>query len=478
MASSGAIPILVSLLSSPNENVQAAALCCLVNVSNNDENERRIAQEGAIPVICRLMKAKNEIVMNNAIWALNNLSFKDENKISVATNGGIPTLVNLILSAASEETQEYSAYVIWNLTFKNDSNKIIICDEGGVRALNHLLSSGKPNLQKSGLGALNNITSRIVAIPFNTIEENLSIPHLVALLQADTDAEIARHTNAIFRNLMMIDRGTKWLVESNAIPMLIRQIKAKLQTPSSGKSGFASGETETFGTERAPPTTTDSAGLDMASISVLKDIIKKMGAAQVDVPLPAQLPFAHTLINNPMFSDLKLIVDGKSIFAHKAILYSRSEYWSALFTSGMTDAASSEIVIPSNSLHNYSNFLDLMKFVYTDDCDVHSGNVMALLDLSRFYGFARLSTLCEKLLAENIDEENYVELLQLCVDYDLDQLRFILIRYILTVPDTTPQSIPDDVLEMMMFKKSLNRSGVIVTASSTQSPRATAAAVL
>lgn len=452
MASSGAIPILVSLLSSPSECVQAAALCCLVNVSNNDENERRIAQEGAIPIICRLMKAKNEIVMNNAIWALNNLSFKDENKISVAQNGGIPTLVNLILTAESEETQEYSAYVIWNLTFKNDHNKILICQEGGIKALNHLLSSRKPNLQKSGLGALNNITSRISAIPFATIDEALSMPHLVQLLQADTDAEISRHTNSIFRNLLTIDQGCKWLVESNTIPMLIRQIKAKLRGPSSGATGFTSSESETFGTERAPPSAADTVVAEMASLSVLKDIAKKMAGTRIEVPEASSAPLASKLINNPQFSDLKLIVDDKVIYVHKAILFSRSEYWAALFGAGMTDSSRSEIVLPKNHLHSYESFIDLITFIYTDECRIHSGNVMPLLDLARFYGFARLSILCEAYLSDHIDEENISELLRVCAEYDLAQLRFIVIRSALT-STPSPQSIEDDILDLMAFRK-------------------------
>ena len=45
------------------------------------------------------------------------------------------------------------------------------------------------------------------------------------------------------------------------------------------------------------------------------------------------------LVNDPVFSDVCFEVEGKKVYAHKAILVARSDYFKAMFTSNMEEAS-------------------------------------------------------------------------------------------------------------------------------------------
>jgi len=88
-------------------------------------------------------------------------------------------------------------------------------------------------------------------------------------------------------------------------------------------------------------------------------------------PLEAQLEVnqreelllgVRSLLNDPSFSDVIFIVEGKRIAARKAILSILSEKFRAMFASGMLESRANEIEVPDVS---YSVFYSILEYLYT-----------------------------------------------------------------------------------------------------------------
>lgn len=69
-------------------------------------------------------------------------------------------------------------------------------------------------------------------------------------------------------------------------------------------------------------------------------------------------------INQPEFSDVTFIVEGKKYFAHKLVLSLISDHFRSMFKSGMVEAKKQEIVIEDVS---YPIFSSIMNFLYTGE---------------------------------------------------------------------------------------------------------------
>jgi hypothetical protein len=67
-------------------------------------------------------------------------------------------------------------------------------------------------------------------------------------------------------------------------------------------------------------------------------------------------------LNEPEFSDVTFVVDGKRIYAHKLILCLVSDCFRAMFTAGFREATEKEIEIPNCS---YEAFYAMMVYIYT-----------------------------------------------------------------------------------------------------------------
>ena len=74
MADEGAIPCLISLLSSPNDLIQRQSAKALANLGVNTDNKPRIAAAGGIPKLIALASTSLVAVRIEAIAALANLA--------------------------------------------------------------------------------------------------------------------------------------------------------------------------------------------------------------------------------------------------------------------------------------------------------------------------------------------------------------------------------------------------------------------
>jgi len=83
--------------------------------------------------------------------------------------------------------------------------------------------------------------------------------------------------------------------------------------------------------------------------------------------------------NNDKTADVQLIIEGKCIYAHKIILSARSNYFKAMFNSGMCESESSKITITD---FRYSTIESLIKFLYSVKTEIND-DLNDLIDLYR-----------------------------------------------------------------------------------------------
>ncbi|XP_078088319.1 RCC1 and BTB domain-containing protein 2-like isoform X3 [Mustelus asterias] len=107
-------------------------------------------------------------------------------------------------------------------------------------------------------------------------------------------------------------------------------------------------------------------------------------------------------------SDLKFLVDGKVIYAHKAVLKIRCEH----FRSMLHDDEVIEI-----DQFSYPVYRAFLEYLYTDSVNLPPEDAIGLLDLAAFYGENSLKNLCEQTIKQGISVENAITLLSAAVKY-------------------------------------------------------------
>lgn len=95
MAKEGAIDMLISLISSPNELIQRQSAKALANLGVNSENKRKIALAGGIPKLVTLAQSPLLSIKIEAIAALANLAVNDANELDIVACGGLVPIVDM-----------------------------------------------------------------------------------------------------------------------------------------------------------------------------------------------------------------------------------------------------------------------------------------------------------------------------------------------------------------------------------------------
>ncbi|XP_013204737.1 RCC1 and BTB domain-containing protein 2 [Microtus ochrogaster] len=126
--------------------------------------------------------------------------------------------------------------------------------------------------------------------------------------------------------------------------------------------------------------------------------------------------------DNPDTADLKFLVDGKYIYAHKVLLKIRCEH----FRSSLED---SEDDIVEMSEFSYPVFRAFLEYLYTDNISLSPEEAVGLLDLATFYSETRLKKLCQQTIKQGICEENAIALLSAAVKYDAQDLEEFCFRF-------------------------------------------------
>ena len=90
------------------------------------------------------------------------------------------------------------------------------------------------------------------------------------------------------------------------------------------------------------------------------------------------------MLNNKEFSDIIISIDGKEIYAHKAVLSSRSTYFEAMFNHDFTESAKDKVIL--RDVSSFELFYNLLEFMYCDSTKINVRNAFDMLSLSEEYG--------------------------------------------------------------------------------------------
>ena len=123
------------------------------------------------------------------------------------------------------------------------------------------------------------------------------------------------------------------------------------------------------------------------------------------------------LINNPLMSDVKFVIHDSSpqskkgreiIYAHKFLLSLGSPVFHAMFYSNMADT---RVEIPLSDCDPRS-FVEFLRYLYSDEVHLTSGNVFELLYLAKKYIVPFLAENCCRFLEAELRENNVFRILE------------------------------------------------------------------
>ena len=150
------------------------------------------------------------------------------------------------------------------------------------------------------------------------------------------------------------------------------------------------------------------------------------------------------LINNPELSDVTFFVEGKEVYANRAILAGRSEYFHALLFSGCMRESiqtSSEAItgVPTHERKpieiqdvSYEVFIKLLEYIYTDclkNITLEIG--IQLLITSEKFLLNRLKAMCEDVIRSHVTVDNVSGILLTSHQHNATGLKEIALEFIL-----------------------------------------------
>lgn len=179
LAEAGAIPILVTLLTSDDGEIQDNAVTSVLNLSIYDDNKGLIMLANAVPSIVQVLRAGNMEAKENAAATLFSLSIAEENKIIIGASGAIPDLVDLLQNGNSRGKKD-AATALFNLCIYQ-GNKGRAVKAGIVTALLKMLTDSSSCMVDEALTILSVLASHQEAK--SALVKASAIPALIDLLR-------------------------------------------------------------------------------------------------------------------------------------------------------------------------------------------------------------------------------------------------------------------------------------------------------
>ncbi|KAH7548340.1 hypothetical protein ACOSP7_032239 [Xanthoceras sorbifolium] len=183
------------------------------------DNRRIISEAGAIPFLVTLLSSHDPRIQENAVTALLNLSIYDNNKILIMAAGAIDRIISVLESGKTMEARENAAAAIFSLSMIDDSKVTIGARPRAISALIGLLREGTTAGKRDAATALLNLAvysankaSAVVAG---------AVPLLIDLLM-DDKAGITDDALAVLALLLGCSQGLEEIRKSRVlVPLLI-----------------------------------------------------------------------------------------------------------------------------------------------------------------------------------------------------------------------------------------------------------------
>ncbi|KAJ9166332.1 hypothetical protein P3X46_021104 [Hevea brasiliensis] len=185
IAKAGAIKPLITLISSPDSQLQEYGVTAILNLSLCDENKEVIATSGAITPLVRALRTGTSTAKENAACALLRLSQVEENKVAIGRSGAIPLLVNLLESGGIRGKKD-AATALYSLCSAKENKKRAV-HAGIMRPLVELMADfGSNMVDKSAF-----VLSMLVTIQEarTALVEEGGIPVLVEIIEVGSQRQ-------------------------------------------------------------------------------------------------------------------------------------------------------------------------------------------------------------------------------------------------------------------------------------------------
>jgi RCC1 and BTB domain-containing protein len=157
--------------------------------------------------------------------------------------------------------------------------------------------------------------------------------------------------------------------------------------------------------------------------------------------IPISAGFLHDMkemVNDEEYSDVAFIVEGRPVYALRAILAKRCEHFAAMFRSGMRECEEgAKIPIPNMS---HAVFLLILEYLYTDSVKVELEHAVELYIASDLYQLATLRDMCCVVVRRSVGSENAAYLLQTAHEAHCQVMKDIAMEYIVANFDVISKS--------------------------------------
>jgi hypothetical protein len=182
-------------------------------------NRRIIAEAGAIPFLVTLLSSTDPKTQENAVTAMLNLSILENNKTLIMSAGSIDSIIDVLESGKTMEARENAAATIFSLSIINDCKVTIGTRPRAFSALVGLLREGTSAGKKDAASALFNLS--VYEANKASVVVAGAVPLLVEMLM-DDKAGITDDALALLALLLGCSEGLEEIRKSKVlVPLLI-----------------------------------------------------------------------------------------------------------------------------------------------------------------------------------------------------------------------------------------------------------------
>ncbi|CAG8682291.1 6939_t:CDS:2, partial [Racocetra fulgida] len=139
LVNAGAIPVLVSLLNSPDTDVQYYCTTALSNIAVDEKYQLEIVRSRGLPPLLRLLQSSFLPLILSSVACIRNISIHPLNESPIIDAGFLSPLIQLLAYEENEEIQCHAISTLRNLAASAERNKRAIVDAGAVERIRELV---------------------------------------------------------------------------------------------------------------------------------------------------------------------------------------------------------------------------------------------------------------------------------------------------------------------------------------------------
>jgi len=143
-------------------------------------------------------------------------------------------------------------------------------------------------------------------------------------------------------------------------------------------------------------------------------LLPKLTQENIGKEVKSNDPHFDMIFNQSALSDLTLSVQGKDIFAHRALIAARSEYFRIMLSKDFKEKSKDTITIPDIS---HQALLNILQYLYTDSCSLDLENCSELLTFADMYQIPRLFSIVVIFILEKTELENLIDVYHLHLQF-------------------------------------------------------------